>query len=64
MKDGMIDSWLRLKVEKSGPEVIIKKSCSAQLSMKFQLLIKASMLKKETLSDGVFIMFEKTRSLV
>ena len=42
---------------KPGPEVIKLFSCTIQLSMKFQLLIKTNIpTNKEVLSDVVFIM--------
>ena len=46
---------------RTGPEVIKLLSCSSQLSMKFQMLIKTNMLKNKyflafKLSDVVFIM--------
>ena len=45
----------------AGPEVIKLFPCSTQLSMKFQLLIKAKMMKNQKnlaikFSDAVFIM--------
>ena len=51
-----------LAVRKTSPEVIKLLSCSTQLSIKFQLLIKTKMLKNTDflafiLSEDVFILF-------
>ena len=52
-------SVFTLAAEKPGPEVIKLFSCSTQLNMKFQLLLKYRRIKKclaLCLSDVVFIM--------
>ena len=57
-----IDCWLGsftiLRGSGPGPQVIKHVSCSTQLSLKFQLLVKTKMLKNTDfkLSDGVFIL--------
>ena len=56
----MISSLYTCLLEQPGPEIIKLFSCSTQLSMKFQLLIKTKMLKQRPLTfillDVVFIM--------